>query len=148
MTNIKSKPHVQLSSVRNADGGLHTKFDAKKNELTIRGTAEGLQTRVPGVKMSEAERKRTPEYERTEEYGGTIGLEFDKNKMPEFDTSNGYTEKNKWYFEHCADVGTHQGESAQQVAESLARRIESSGQYDAKVRKNDDGSVTLSVDWK
>ena len=148
MTNIKRNPHVQLSHVLNADGGLKTKFDAKKNELTISGTAQGIQTRVPGEKMTEKERLATPEYLRTEEYGGTIGLEFDKDHMPTFDTSHGYTEKNKWYFEHVADVGTRKGQSAQQVAEALAHRIEANGQYDAKVRKNDDGSVTLSVDWK
>lgn len=150
MTTVKAKaPHVDLSSIRNADGGLHTKFDAKKNELTIRGTARGIETRNPfEPNATVAERKRMSDYEKTEQFGGSIGFEFDKGAMPQFDTSKGYTEKNKWYFEHCADVGTTAGESAKQVAEALAKRVEQTGQYDAKVRSNADGSVTLSVDWK
>jgi hypothetical protein len=68
--------------------------------------------------------------------------------MPAFDTSAGYTEKNQWYFKHVADVGTRAGQTAEQVAKALASKVNANGDYDAKVKKNADGSVTLTVDWK
>ena len=144
-----ARGHVKLSNIENADGGLRVKYDAKRNELTIKGTAHGMETRVPGdTKSTQAQRSKQSDSVKSEEFGGTIGLEFDKDKMPAFDTSGGYTEKNKWYFKHVADVGTKAGQSAEQVAKALASKVNASGDYAAKVRKNADGSATLVVDWK
>jgi hypothetical protein len=141
--------HVKISNIKNADDGLKVKYDAKKNELTIKGTAHGLETRIPGdTRSTHAQRAKQSDYEKMEEFGGTIGIEFDKDAMPKFDTTNGYTEKNKWYFAHCADVGTKAGQSAEEVAKNIAAKVKANGDYDAKVKKNADGSVTLTVDWK
>jgi hypothetical protein len=43
-----SKAHVKLSNIKSADDGLKVKYDAKKNALTIKGTAHGVETRIPG----------------------------------------------------------------------------------------------------
>lgn len=147
MPSIKSKPvHVPLSNIKNADDGLKAKYDAKKQTLTISGKAHGIETGDPN--MTHAERARLPEYVKTQQFGGKIGLEFDKGSMPKFDTTNGYTEKNKWYFAHCADVGTKAGQSAEEVAKALAAKVNANAEYKASVKTNADGSATITVDWK
>ena len=137
---------VKRSSIRNADTGLKTKFDAKKQALTISGTAHGVETRRPGDHTSTyADRERQPDYEKMEEFGGSLSLDFDHDKMPSFDTSAGYTEKNKWYFAHGASIGTKKGQTAKQVADPLAAKVNANGSYRALVTNNTDGSATLSV---
>jgi RNA 3'-terminal phosphate cyclase len=146
-SSTKAKDAVQLSSIKNADTGLKTKFDAKKQTLTLSGTARGLETRRPGDTTSTfAERERQSDYEKMEQFGGSISLDFDHDKMPKFDTSAGYTEKNKWYFAHGASVGTKRGQTAEQVANSLAAKINENRSYRAVVKSNSDGSATLSVE--
>ena len=130
---------VKLSSIKNADSGLKVKFDAKKQTLTISGTAKGKESRNP------YNPKETSDYLKTEEFGGTISFDFDHDKMPNFDTSAGYTEKNKWYFAHGASIGTKKGQSAAQVAESLAAKVNENRSYRAVVVSNADGSATVSV---
>ncbi len=147
MPSIKSKPvHVPLSNIKNADDGLKAKYDAKTQTLTISGKAHGIETGDP--RMSHAERARTPDFLKTQEFGGTIGIEFDKEAMPKFDTTNGYAEKNKWYFLHVAAVGTRAGQSAEEVARALAAKVNANNEYQASVKKNADGSATITVDWK
>ncbi|MFT3711960.1 MAG: hypothetical protein QM817_30330 [Archangium sp.] len=141
--------HVTLSNIKNSDDGLKVKYDAKKQSLTIKGTAHGVETRIPGdTRSTHAQREKQSDFEKMEEFGGSIGIEFDKDAMPKFDTTNGYTEKNKWYFAHCADIGTKAGQSAEQVAKAIAAKVNGNGDYAAKVVKNADGSATLTVDWK
>ncbi len=138
---------VKISSIKNADTGLRTKFDAKSQTLTLSGTARGLESRDPtDPNATYAERQRTPDYLKTEEFGGTISFDFDHDKMPRFDTSNGYTEKNKWYFAHGADIGTKKGQTAKQVADALAAKVNGApGSYKAVVKSNADGSASISV---
>ena len=137
---------VKISSIKNADTGLKTKFDAKKQTLTISGAAHGLESRRPGDTTSTyAERQRQSDYEKMEEFGGSISLDFDQDKMPKFDTSAGYTEKNKWYFAHGASIGTKQGQTAKQVADALAAKVNENSSYKAVVTANPDGSASLSV---
>lgn len=137
---------VKISSIKNADTGLKTKFDAKKQTLTISGAAHGLESRRPGDTTSTyAERQRQPDYEKMEEFGGSISLDFDQDKMPKFDTSAGYTEKNKWYFAHGASIGTKKGQTAKQVADALAAKVNENRSYKAVVTANADGSASLSV---
>ncbi len=139
-------PAVKLTSINNADTGLKTKFDAKTQTLTISGKAHGLETRRPGDRTSTyAERQRQSGYEKTEQFGGTISFDFDHDKMPKFDTSRGYAEKNKWYFAHVASTGTKKDQSATQVAEALAAKVNANRDYRATVKTNADGSASLSV---
>lgn len=141
-----STPVVKLSSIKNADTGLKTKFDAKKQTLTISGTAHGLETRRPGDTTSTyAQRQRQSDYEKTEQFGGTISFDFDHDQMPKFDTTRGYTEKNKWYFAHGASIGTKKNQTATQVAEALAAKVNENREYRATVKTNADGSATVSV---
>jgi hypothetical protein len=137
---------VKISSIKNADGGLKTKFDASKQTLTISGKARGIETRDPTrPNATYAERQKMSDYEKTEEFGGTISFDFDHDQMPNFDTSNGYTEKNKWYFAHGAEVGTKEGQSAAQVAMALAAKVNAAGKYKADVKPGPDGSATISI---
>jgi len=141
----KSKA-VSISNVKCADTGLKLKFDAKKQALTISGTARGIETRDPYNKnASAAERDRTPDYMKTEQFGGTLSFDFDHEKMPKFDTSAGYTEKNKWYFAHGADLGTKKGQTPKQVAEGLAAKVNANSSYRAVVTANADGTATITV---
>ena len=128
---------VKLSSIKNADSGLKVKFDAKKQTLTVSGTAKGKESRDP------YNPKETSDYLKTEEFGGTISFDFDHDKMPNFDTSAGYTEKNKWYFAHGSSIGTKAGQSAKQVADALANKV--AGSYRTTVTSNPDGSATISI---
>ena len=137
---------VQISSVKNADTGLKVKFNAAKQTLTISGKARGLETRDPTQpNATYAERQKMSDFQKTEEFGGTISFDFDHDQMPKFDTSAGYTEKNKWYFAHGAEVGTKKGQTAKQVADALAAKVNANGSYRAQVKSNPDGSATVSV---
>ena len=137
---------AKLSSIKCADTGLKTKFDGKNQTLTISGSAHGVESRIPGDHTSTyAERQRQTDYEKTEQFGGTISFDFDRDRMPKFDTSAGYTEKNKWSFAHGAEVGTKKGQTAKQVADALAAKVNANGSYRAQVKSNSDGSATVSV---
>jgi hypothetical protein len=137
---------VSISNLKCADTGLKVKVDAKTQTLTLSGTARGIETRDPYNRdASAAERARTPDYLKTEQFGGTLSFDFDHEKMPKFDTSAGYTEKNKWYFAHAADLGTKKGQTAKQVADALAAKVNASGSYKAVVKSNADGTASLSI---
>lgn len=97
--------------------------------------------------MSHAERARTPDFLKTHEFGGTIGIEFDKEAMPKFDTTNGYAEKNKWYFLSALPGARAHGGDVQEVARALAAKVNANNEYQASVKKNADGSATITVDW-
>ena len=133
----KKSSAVSISSIKNADSGLKTKFDAKKQTLTISGTAKGKESRDPYNPGA------TSDYAKIEEFGGTISFDFDHEKMPKFDTSAGYTEKNKWYFAHGTEIGTKKGQTAKQVADALVAKM--SGPYKATVTSNTDGSATIAI---
>jgi hypothetical protein len=134
---------VQLSSVKNADSGLKVKTDAATGSITLSGTAKGVQTRDPLAPNDTFGSDHT----KTEEFGGTIGFDFDHDKMPKFDTSAGYTEKNKWYFAHSVSIGTKAGQTAEQVAEALAAKVKGAG-YKVSVTTHADGSATQQVHKK
>jgi hypothetical protein len=121
---------VELSRLKNADSGLKAKVIGDK--LVIKGTARGVETRDPYALDGG---KDEPEYLKTEEFGGSIAVDFDHDRMPKFDTSSGYTEKNKWYFAHSISIGTKKGQSALSVAKALAAKIEG---YDVSVKSRGD----------
>ena len=138
----KKSSAVSISSIKNADSGLKTKFDAKNQTLTISGTAKGKESRDP------YDPGATSDYAKIEEFGGTISFDFDHEKMPKFDTSAGYTEKNKWYFAHSVEVPCKKGQTASQVLTALAAKVNASSGYHASVVSRPDGSATLTVDRK
>jgi hypothetical protein len=127
---VSKSEQVQLSRVMNADSGLKAKVVGDK--LVIKGTAVGVQTRDPYAPDGGV---NEPEYDKIEEFGGSIGLDFDRDRMPKFDTSNGFTAKNKWYFAHSISIGTKKGQTALQVAKALAQKVEG---YDVNIKSKGD----------
>src|SRR5882724_11453720 len=79
-----TKGQVKLTELKTSDRGLKATLDTKTNSLKIAGTARGIETRDP------FDPKETDDYLKTEEFGGTIGFDFDMDRMPKFDTSGGY----------------------------------------------------------
>ena len=128
---------VKLTQLKNADSGLKAKLVGDK--LVIKGTARGVETRDPYALDGG---KDEPELLKTEELGGSIAFDFDQNRMPKFDTSSGYTAKNKWFFAHSISVGTKKGQSALAVAKALAAKID--GPYDVRVKSKGD-VATLQI---
>ncbi len=134
-----AKP-VELSEVKNSDAGL--KLTSTSNSITLSGTAKGPQSVNPWTGRSGTD------CENTEEKGATLSLSFDHDQMPKFDTSAGYTQKNKWYFAHSAEVACKKGQSPQQVLTALAAKVNANRDYQATVVARGDGSATLTVDRK
>jgi hypothetical protein len=119
---------VQLSQVRNGDPGL--KVTSNPNSLTVSGIAKG-----DGPARAHVEDDR----------GATVGLAFDHDKMPKFDTTSGYTEKNAWYFAHTADVVCKKGQTPDQVLHALAAKVKATEGYQPTVVVHGDGSATMTV---
>ena len=143
----RAESNVELSRVLNSDTGLKTKFDAKTNTLTIGGKARGIESRDPtNPNATYKERQATSDYLKTEEFGGTIGFDFDHSKMPKFDTTNGYTEKNKWYFAHSISIGTREGQSPEAVAKALAAKVNENRSYKADVTVAANGNASIHVE--
>jgi hypothetical protein len=134
-----AKP-VELSQVKTSDSGLKLKSTA--NSITLSGTAKGPQAVNPWTGRSGTD------FENTEEKGATLSLSFDHDQMPKFDTSAGYTQKNKWFFAHSAEVACKKGQSPEQVLKALAAKVNANGDYRASVVARGDGSATLTVDRK
>jgi hypothetical protein len=130
---------VTLTQLKNADRGLKAKVIGDK--LVIKGTARGVETRDP-YRNDGKDGTNEPDFMKTEEFGGSIAVDFDQDRMPKFDTSAGYTEKNKWYFAHSVSVGTKKGQSALSVAKALAAKIE--GAYDVSIKSRGD-AVTMQI---
>ncbi len=123
---------VQLSQVRNGDPGL--KVTSNPNSVTVSGVAKG-----------EGPHRASFDDDRADERGATVGLAFDHDKMPKFDTSSGYTEKNAWYFAHTADVVCKKGQTPDQVLHALAAKVKATAGYQPTVVVHGDGSATMTV---
>lgn len=130
---------VNLGRLTNSDRGLTASVSG--NTLTLRGTARGVETKSP------FNPNETDEYLRTQEFGGEIGFSFDLDTMPAFDTTHGYTEKNRWYFAHTVSLSTSAGMSAADVARGLARRMENAD-YRTVVSVAADGTASLRFERK
>jgi hypothetical protein len=137
---------VKLSDVKCGDTGLATKTTVKTQSLVISGIARGVETRDPTARnASFEERQRTPEYYKTEQFGGGLSLSFDRDKMPDFDSSRSYVEKNRWLVAHSASINTRLGQTPKQVAEALAMRVNENEEYRATVKANVNGTASVTI---
>ncbi|MDP3235611.1 MAG: hypothetical protein Q8S33_34030 [Myxococcales bacterium] len=128
------------------DTGLSTKITVKTQALVISGIARGVETRDPTARnASFEERQRTPEYYKTEQFGGGLSLSFDRDKMPDFDSSRSYVEKNRWLTAHSASINTRVGQTPKQVAEALAMRVNENEEYRATVKANANGTASVTI---
>jgi hypothetical protein len=137
---VTSPRPVELSQVKSSDTGL--KLTSTANSITVSGTAKGPVSVNPWTGRAGSD------YENTEDKGASLSLSFDHDKMPKFDTSAGYTEKNKWFFSHSAEVTCKKGQTAEQVLTALAAKVNANGDYKATVVARGDGGATLTVDRK
>lgn len=131
---------VKLSDVKCGDTGLATKTTVKTQSLVISGIARGVETRDPTARnASFEERQRTPEYYKTEQFGGGLSLSFDRDKMPDFDSSR------SWLVAHSASINTRLGQTPKQVAEALAMRVNENEEYRATVKANVNGTASVTI---
>jgi hypothetical protein len=136
---------VDLSGVVNGDSGLKLRYDAKKQTITLSGVAVGRESRIPGdTRSTREERARQPDFAKMEDFGGGLGFTFDRARMPRFDESRGFTEKNRWLFARQVSIGTKAGESASQVVARMAEKINSTPGYRAEVTTKG-ATVTLRI---
>jgi hypothetical protein len=137
---------VTLSDITCGDTGLSIKVTVKTQALIISGTARGVETRDPTARnASFEERERTPEYYKTEQFGGGLSLSFDRNKMPDFESSRSYVERNRWIVAHRASINTRRGQTPKQVAEALASKVNENPEYRATVNANPNGTASLTI---
>jgi hypothetical protein len=129
---------VKLNQVKNSDTGLKVKSTA--TSLTVSGFAKGTISVNP-----ETGKATGSAYERTEELPANLSFGFDQDRMPNFDTSSGYTAKNAWYFAHSVEVPVKKGQTPEQVLRALAAKVNEKSGYQASVVANADGSATLNV---
>lgn len=133
---------VGLDRPLNSDRGL--KMTHTDNSITLSGVAKGPYA----VNPFDRDSVTATDYERTQEVGANVSFQFDRDRMPNFDTSKGYTEKNRWYAAHVADVPCRKGQTAEQVLLALAEKVNENKAYRAVVTTGDNGSATLTVQRK
>jgi hypothetical protein len=119
---------------QSADPGIKFTVDPSGKSVTVRGTAKGPKV----VKTADGQDVRY-------EVSRGVSLSLDRKSMPNFDNEPNYTKKNAWYFAHTPSLGTRAGQSAKEVAQALAEKINAGGAYRATVSAKADGSATITL---
>ena len=133
-----SQPLVKLSNVSIEDPGFRAKVTA--TSITLSGKARGPRD------VDAYGRDRGSDYERVQTVTSGLGVDFDRDRMPQFDTSRGFTAKNAWVFAHSMSVSTKTGQTPKQALEALAKKIAATSGYQPKVVTHRDGSATLTIE--
>lgn len=119
---------------QSSDPGLKFTVDPSGKSVTVRGIAKGpklVKTADGGATLYEV--------------GRGVSLSLDHKAMPNFDAEPNHRKKNAWYFAHTPSLGTRAGQSAKEVAQQLAERINAGGAYRATVSGKADGAATISL---